>query len=114
MARRTTRTGRELKPDVERTVREYCRVLINAKLSLDQVLVFGSQANGTARADSDIDIAVVSSNFGKDYHEELGYLLKLRRSVSLLIEPHPFHPDDLNDRWSTLASEVREYGIPID
>ena len=69
---------------------------------------------GTHRRESDIDLAIVSPTFGKDYHAELGRLLRLREEVSLLIEPHPFHPDDLADRWSTLAQEVRTRGIRLE
>jgi uncharacterized protein len=111
---RGTSQQKPLAPDVQRTVRRYCQALRRADIPVQEVLVFGSQAKGTAREHSDIDLAVVSGTFGKDYHDELGMLMKVRDQDMLEIEPHPFHPDDLNNRWSTLASEVRRYGISIE
>lgn len=85
----------------------------DAAVPVRQLLVFGSTAKGTRRRTSDIDLAVISPAFGRNYHRELMKLLKLRAGVSYDIEPHPFHPRDLKDRWDPLASEVRKHGIPV-
>lgn len=61
-----------------------------------------------------IDVAVISSDFGKDYHDELVHLLQLSERVSTAIEPHPLHPDALHNRWSTLAAEIRQHGITVE
>lgn len=105
---------KRLAPEVRHKVQQYCRALRQAKVPFQQTIVFGSRAKGTAHSASDIDVAVVSDSFGRSYDEELSRLLKLRGLNLLEIEPHPFHPDDLNNRWSTLASEIRKYGIPVD
>jgi predicted nucleotidyltransferase len=93
--------------------RQYRQALAQIGIPVADMLLFGSRAKNTARPDSDIDVAVVSPAFGRDYHDELGQLLRCREHVSLLIEPHPFHPADLQNRWSSLAQEIRTHGIQI-
>lgn len=98
---------------VKTQVSAYQKALHRAKIPVSRLIVFGSRAKGTAHWYSDIDLAVVSPSFGKDRHRELVKLLGLRTDATLDIEPHPMHPDDLNDRWSTLSNEVKKYGIPV-
>lgn len=83
-------------------------------INVTGMLLFGSHARGAAREWSDIDVAVISPDFGRDYFEERVHLMKLAQRASSSIEPHPLNPDDLNDRWSTLATEVRRWGIAIE
>lgn len=51
------------------------------------VVLYGSYAKGTARSDSDIDIAVILDDFTGDYLEVSKQLYKLRRNISAEIEP---------------------------
>lgn len=94
-------------------LQRYRQLLLQAGIPVADLVIFGSLAKNEAHEGSDIDVAVVSPSFGRDYHDELGQLLRHRERISLLIEPHPFHPDDLQDRWSTLAQEIRTHGIRI-
>ncbi|MDO8511655.1 MAG: nucleotidyltransferase domain-containing protein [bacterium] len=110
MARATTI---KLNPETLRVAQQYRRALSAAGIKVENFLVFGSQAKGTAQKSSDIDIAVVSSQFSRDYSSERVRLMRLGDKISLAIEPHPFHPDDLNDRWSTFAQEIKKYGIQV-
>lgn len=104
----------KLKQEVEKAVREYRETLQSAGLKVDELVVFGSQAKGTAHEWSDIDVAVVSPDFGIDYHQDLIRLMELRDRGFLAIEPHPLTPEDLNNEWDALAREVRKYGIPVE
>ena len=108
MARRNV-----LKAKTIARIQRYKRALKNAGIAVEKIIVFGSQAKGTALPMSDIDIAVVSSDFGKDYQDEAVRLMHIRTRDILEIEPHPFHPDDLNDRWSSLANEITKHGIHV-
>lgn len=66
------------------------------------------------RLDSDIDICIVSPAFaGKDFFDEMIRLNILGLKVDSRIEAVPFTPDDLQDRYSTLAAEIRTHGIPL-
>ena len=73
--------------------------------------LFGSFAKGKAKNYSDIDICVISPVFGKDYFEEMVKLSYLTHKVDDRIEPVPYKPEDLNDRYSTLAHEIKTFGI---
>lgn len=73
--------------------------------------VFGSWAKGKATKDSDIDVCVVSPEFGKDYIKEMVELRKIALSVDSRIEPVPFTPEDLADPLGTLASEIRKKAV---
>lgn len=56
-------------------------------LNPQAVVLFGSYAKGTAKADSDIDIAVILNDFTGDYLEIYKQLYRLRRDISADIEP---------------------------
>jgi len=66
-----------------------------------------------AKPDSDIDIAVISTQFGQDNLKEMMFLRKLALEIDSHIEPLPFTPQDLDDRYSTLSQEIKKYGVPI-
>ena len=50
---------------------------------------FGSFAKGKQKDYSDIDLAVISPNFGKDTHKEMMFLINLSSKVSDRIEAIP-------------------------
>lgn len=105
------------KSPIDRRIRDlisvYEKILRDQGVHVDQLILFGSHAKGDAKEWSDIDIAVVSPDFGGDYCSDRVRLMKLARKASNMIEPHPLHPDDLNDRWSTLSAEIRNYGVQV-
>lgn len=80
-----------------------------ARQSLDvrQVILFGSHAHGTAREDSDIDIAVITGTPPEDWLEASTNLFRLRRDIDLAIEPVLIDPS--SDR-SGFLEEIRRTG----
>lgn len=80
-------------------------------IPVEKIILFGSHARGTARSDSDIDLCVVSSQFGKDYHNELVMLQQFARLSDNSMDIVPYSPKDLSEKYDTLASEIRKYGI---
>lgn len=70
------------------------------------MLIFGSHAKGHSRPDSDIDVAVVSPQFGRDRLKEMMLLRKISLRVDSQIEPIPFSPVGMKDRYSTLANLI--------
>lgn len=102
----------KLDQSILRIVQAYKKSLEN-DLRVEKVIIFGSQAKGTAKSWSDIDVAVVSRNFGHDRIDEGVLLSRYTDTIDFRIEPHPFHPDELDDKWSSLANEIRTYGIVV-
>ncbi|MHC4120508.1 MAG: nucleotidyltransferase domain-containing protein [Planctomycetota bacterium] len=94
-------------------VGEFIQMLEQKGISVSKVILFGSHARGDTHADSDIDVAVVSSQFGRDAAEEMMLLRKVAVKVDSRIEAVPFRPEDLDDTLSTLAEEIRRYGIDV-
>ncbi len=94
-------------------VKEYAKVVNDHGIKTSQFIVFGSQAKGTAKNYSDIDLCVVSPTFGKNNHTEMVELINLRGLKFSNIEPHPYHPANLSIKLDPLASEIRKYGISI-
>lgn len=98
----------------ENLIRKYKLVLTEAGIPVERMILFGSYAKKTPRPWSDVDVCVVSKTFGKRPFYEMLQLAHFTQSVDTMIEPHPYHPDDLADKYDTLAKEIRTYGVVID
>lgn len=92
-------------------INKYVTLLKKKGIKVSQVILFGSHAKGNAKPDSDIDIAVISSQFGRNNLKEMMLLRKLALEIDSHIEPLPFSPQDLEDRYSTLSQEIKKYGV---
>lgn len=92
-------------------INKYITLLKKNGIKVSQVILFGSHTKGNATPDSDIDIAVISSQFGRDNLKEMMLLRKLALEIDSHIEPLPFSPQDLEDRYSTLSQEIKKYGV---
>lgn len=100
-----------LKSEKLAEVKHFVKLMGSVGIPFQQIIVFGSHAKGTAKPWSDIDICVVSDIFGKNRYSERLRLMHLKDDGSADIEPHPYHPKDLANKWDPLAHEIRKYGI---
>lgn len=94
-------------------VEKFVIQLHEAGIPVSEVYVFGSQVKGNAHKYSDIDICIVSSVFGHDRHSERLSLMNLLNHETDSIEPHPYSPEGLADRFDPLANEIRKSGVRI-
>lgn len=108
MAKKIPLSGDEIN-----VIRKYIYLLKQKGVKVSKAILFGSYAKGTAVQDSDIDIAIISSQFGQDNLKETMFLRKLALKIDSHIEPLAFSPHDLKDRYSTLAQEILKYGVAI-
>ena len=74
--------------------------------------LYGSEARGQAGPWSDIDIAVVSPDFGDDLFGAQLALILLAAQVDDRIEPRAFTPESFSAN-NPLASEIQKTGIRI-
>ena len=95
------------------SVKKYRDVVKTSGVSVDKIIIFGSQAKGTANKNSDIDVAVVSKDFGIDDIEEMQKLWKKTRFADTRIEPYPLSIDEFENGFSPIISEIRKYGIVV-
>ena len=103
----------KINKEVTDKVLEFGKLLEKGGLPVDKLVIFGSYAKNTERAGSDIDVAVISPNFGKDLVDEMQFLFKQRRNIDALIEPYPLSPDEFEKDFSPIVSEIRKYGMLI-
>jgi len=97
-----------------RIVREFVNALKRQGITIDRVILYGSYVNGTVRPDSDIDVAVVSKDFGKDRVEEGMTLFRIAGKIDPRLEPVPFSTKMYEkDTWIPLIYEIREKGEEV-
>lgn len=88
---------------------------ISKKIKIDRVILFGSYAHGNATIQSDIDLAIVSSEFGKSpliEKMEL-YEWRLDSNITKDIQPVPVSRDDFLETSDFFISEIKKTGIDI-
>ena len=100
------------KASVIQDVKKYIAVLRENGISVDKALLFGSWAKGTARDESDVDVALVSTFFTGDRFMDRRKIVPLRRKINNNIEPIPFSPEDFA-AGGALVEEIRRYGEEI-
>jgi predicted nucleotidyltransferase len=77
------------------------------ELQPEQIVLFGSHAADEAKAESDIDVAVIFNGLPGDHYNISTLLWKLTRRVSSYIEPVLL---DLSDDKSGFAEEILKRG----
>jgi predicted nucleotidyltransferase len=100
-------------PTIMSMINKYLQRVREFGIPVEKAILFGSHAKGAAHKYSDVDLCVVSDQFGKDSHQELLTLLKLTDKETVDIEPHPYSPKDLENKWDPLAAEIVNFGIVI-
>ncbi|MBU1088297.1 nucleotidyltransferase domain-containing protein [Patescibacteria group bacterium] len=93
--------------------KKYAKLIENEGISVDGLYLFGSRIRGGGHKWSDLDVSVVSSDFGKDRIAEMAKLFYLASKVSGLIEPHSFSLDQFDDKYDSLAQEVKKTGVRV-
>ncbi|MGC8554068.1 MAG: nucleotidyltransferase domain-containing protein [Candidatus Acidulodesulfobacterium sp.] len=99
---------------VNNLIIKYIEILKKNKINPVEVYLYGSYAKGTANKWSDIDIAIVVKKFiaGLDNYDFDILLTRLRRNISLDIEPHSFLEKDFNETYPP-ALEILKTGKKI-
>ncbi len=97
--------------EIVEKVREFVRELKKHKISVKKVIIYGSRVSGQARKYSDIDVAVVSPDFGKDSYREGALLFEIASKIDPRIEPVPISAKSFEkDTWIPLIYEIRKRG----
>ncbi len=97
-----------------RVIKEFINALKREGINIDRVILFGSYAKGHVRPESDIDIAIISKDFGKDRVEEGMTLFRIAGKIDPRLEPIPFSAKAFeNDTWDPLVYEIRQKGVEL-
>ncbi|SDI41144.1 nucleotidyltransferase domain-containing protein [Natribacillus halophilus] len=97
-----------------REIKQYVQ-FVHGGMTVEKVILFGSYANGTATTDSDVDIAIVSPNFGKaPLMEKLDLYGWLHdASVRVLLQPFPFGSEEFKHTDDFFINEIKKTGADI-
>lgn len=87
---------------------EYKKVL-QEKMPVKALYLYGSYSKGNYTEESDIDIAVVVDKLSDNYFEDTTLLWKLKRKISNLIEPVLLTEDKNNP----LYADILKTGILV-
>jgi predicted nucleotidyltransferase len=94
-----------------KAARDFVRAVQESGVHLQAAYLFGSYAKGTARARSDIDVALISKNFS-GWVDDLQLIKPALISMDMRIEHVRFNPRSFVDE-NPLAWEIKTTGIPL-
>ncbi len=103
----------EINTAIIETIRKFLDKLAMSGIRIESAYLYGSYAKGVANEWSDIDIAVISSEFTGDRFEEGFRLMKLSCDIDSRIEPVTFRPEDFVDE-DPLVWEIKKEGMLIE
>lgn len=87
---------------------EFKNALEKEGIRIAHAVLYGSQVSGKSHQDSDIDVAVISPDFGRDRFEEGLRLFQIARKIDPRIEPVPISSKAYDqDTWIPLIYEIR-------
>jgi predicted nucleotidyltransferase len=98
------------KTDALNIAQKYVNLLKN-KFDFQKIFLFGSYVKGNPRKDSDIDIAIVFSDYDNRLDRQVE-LMKLTRQIDTRIEPHPFREKEFNSS-NPFVNEIVRYGMEV-
>ena len=99
---------------IRQTINAFIKELKRRKIKVAKVVLFGSRASGRAHEYSDIDVAVVSPDFGKDRYREGAKLFEIACAIDPRFEPVPISLSSYeNDTWIPIIYEIRKNGIEL-
>lgn len=99
--------------NIQKIAKKYVQNVQNSGVPVINAYLFGSYAKGNNHKDSDIDICIVSNVFSNDYIKEAVKLRSLAFDIDNRIEPIPFTELDMQNKYSSLASEISKYGTSL-
>jgi len=102
-------------PEITSIILRFVDVLNSKGIRVEKAVLYGSYASGNVHADSDLDLAIISPDFGKNRFEEGKMLLQLAWRIDPRLEPIPISSDSYEkDTWVPLIYEIKEKGIELE
>ena len=98
---------------IKSIVFQYIKNVKKHGIPVEHAFIFGSYAKGKANKHSDIDVCIISKDFGKDRQKERVTLMNIRGNKDDLIEPHPYSPADFTNPYDPLLYQIKKTGVKI-
>ncbi|KAF0135053.1 MAG: nucleotidyltransferase [Candidatus Saganbacteria bacterium] len=99
-------------PNIKEKAERFIEELQKHKIRILSAFIYGSYAKGTARKDSDIDLALISSDFSGNRYLDSMKIIPFRRKIDNRIEPVTFRPEDF-DEIDPLAAEIKNNSFKL-
>ena len=100
--------------DIRNIIGQFVKVISSSGIRVDKALLYGSVTTDRNTADSDFDVAIVSSDFGHDRFKEGKMLTQLAWRIDTRLHPVPVSADSYNnDTWVPLIHEIRQHGVEV-
>jgi predicted nucleotidyltransferase len=101
--------------EIRQIIKQFVDALAKKGVRIEQVILYGSYASGNVRSGSDLDLAIVSPDFGKDRFEEGKLLLQTAWRIDPRLQPIPISSEAFEkNTWVPLIHEIREKGIEMN
>ena len=101
------------KAALRRIIHQYVKAL-NEVVPIDKVILYGSWVNGKPHEYSDIDLAIFSSNFGKNKLKEMQLLSKIAFQVDASIEAIPYSTEKIvTEDTTSFVYEIINTGVTV-
>ncbi len=101
--------------EIRRLIVSLVAALRAKRIRVEKVVLYGSHASGNPRADSDIDLAIISPDFGQNRSKERTMLLQLAWRIDPRLEPVAISSESYErDTWIPFIYEIREKGIEVE
>ena len=97
---------------IQKIITRYLALLQDHGFQIEDAILFGSYARGTANQWSDIDLALVSNEFEGVRFTDKNKIRKITISVSSDLEILPFNPKDFTP-GDPLVKEILDTGIRV-
>jgi predicted nucleotidyltransferase len=94
-------------------VQEFTTQLLASGIPLDRVILFGSQANGTANENSDVDVALVSSIFSGFGFEDRKHFSKINIQKPFVEIETRTYSTAYFEKGDPFISEILRSGIEV-
>jgi predicted nucleotidyltransferase len=101
--------------EVRSIVLRFVDILSSKGIRVEKAVLYGSYASGNVHTGSDLDLAIISPDFGKNRFEEGKMLLQIAWRIDPRLEPIPISSESYQkDTWVPLIYEIKEKGIELE
>ena len=103
------------KKPIKKIIRDFIKAVKARDIKVEAVYLFGSHAQNKADKDSDIDVAVISPDFGKDFFDECVLLKEISEKIDYDLSPRAYSLDEFNkaSKGDFLYQEIINKGILV-